>query len=62
MPDKSENKNKNNFKLTKEHIAVLIKSQHIELLRHICDTEKWNFEEVIKKYKNNIKTLSYKNN
>ena len=59
MPEKSE-KNKNKFKLTKEHIAILIKSQHIELLRYICNTEGWNFEEYLSKYKENIKTLSYK--
>ena len=59
MPDKSEKK-QNNFKLTKEHIAILIKSQHIELLKHICDSEQWDLGEYIEKYKENIKNLSYK--
>ena len=59
MPEKSEKKI-NNFKLTKEHIALLIRSQHIELLKHICDSENWDFKEYLEKYKENIINLSYK--
>ena len=50
---------KDNFKLTKGHIEVVIKASHIELLKFICSEEDWDFDSKIEKYKNNIAKLSY---